>query len=75
MATNDYYQPYQPRMEVEKEIHKMISLAIDEKNTELVSFQKRMTRYANHLLLFLRHPKVLSDNDASERAIRNVKVK
>ncbi len=34
-----------------------------------------MTRYANHLLLFLRHPKVPTDNNASEKAIRSVKVK
>ena len=34
-----------------------------------------MVHYASHLLLFLRHPKVPVDNNASEKAMRNVKVK
>jgi len=75
MAINDYRQPYQPRTDLEKAVGKMISLPIDNKYAELVSFQKRMARYSNYLLLFLKNPRVPADNNASERAIRNVKVK
>jgi len=42
---------------------------------ELVLFQKRMLKYKDYILTFLYHPKVPPDNNGSERAIRNVKVK
>jgi hypothetical protein len=48
---------------------------LDENHKELVSFQKRMLKYKDYILTFLYHPKVPPDNNGSERAIRNVKVK
>ena len=48
---------------------------LDENHKELVSFQKRMLKYKEYILTFLYHPKVPPDNNGSERAIRNVKVK
>ena len=42
---------------------------------EMVSFQKRITKYKDHVFTFLYHPNVPPDNNGSERAIRNVKVK
>lgn len=42
---------------------------------ELVAFHKRMVKYKNYLFNFLLDPLIPPDNNASERAIRNVKVK
>ena len=53
----------------------MLTYRLDKKLKELVSFQKRMLKYKDFILTFLYHPKVPPDNNGSERAIRNVKVK
>jgi transposase/regulator of replication initiation timing len=42
---------------------------------ELVPFHKRIVKYRNYLFNFLLDPMIPPDNNASERAIRNVKVK
>ena len=42
---------------------------------EVVTFQKRMNKYKDYLFTFLYYPEVPPDNNASERAIRNIKVK
>ncbi len=47
----------------------------DQKNKELYTFYKRMCRERQHLFTFLFLDDVPPDNNASERAIRNVKVK
>lgn len=39
------------------------------------TFFKRMTKYKDYLFNFLHYPDVPADNNGSERAIRNVKVK
>ncbi|MCF8390960.1 MAG: transposase, partial [Bacteroidales bacterium] len=36
---------------------------------------KRMNKYKDYIFSFLYHPEVPPDNNASERAIRNIKVK
>lgn len=53
----------------------MLTYRLDKKLKELVSFQKRMLKYKDFILTFLYHPKVPPDNNGSERAIRDVKVK
>jgi transposase len=47
----------------------------DSKHKKLYTFYKRMCRERQHLFIFLFIENVPSDNNASERAIRNVKVK
>ena len=75
MDPGDYYQPLQKRTDLEKRLTKLLASRIDQKHKELVSFQKRMMKYKDFILTFLYHPKVPPDNNGSERAIRNVKVK
>jgi len=48
---------------------------LNPKHKELVTFQKRIIKYRDHILTFLYHPDVPADNNGSERTIRNVKVK
>ena len=71
----EYYQPIEQRTELEDMLKKLLASRIDEKHKELVSFHKRMLKYKDYILTFLYHPKVPPDNNGSERAIRNVKVK
>lgn len=71
----DYFGPVKERTELENRLKKLLTSRLDENHKELVSFQKRMMKYENYILTFLYHPKVPPDNNGSERAIRNVKVK
>ena len=71
----DYYQPLQERTDLERRLNRLLAYRIDENHKELASFQKRMQKYKDFILTFLYHPKVPPDNNGSERAIRNVKVK
>lgn len=75
MDPGDYYQPLQERTDLEMRLRKLLASPIDESHKELVSFQKRMLKYKDFILTYLYHPKVPPDNNGSERAIRNVKVK
>jgi len=75
LTPGDYYQPVKERTELESRLEKLLAYEIDEKLKELVSFRKRMLKYKDYILTFLYHPKVPPDNNGSERAIRNVKVK
>jgi transposase len=71
----DYYGPLEKRTILENRLKKLLVSRLDENHKELVSFQKRMLKYQDYILTFLYHPKVPPDNNGSERAIRNVKVK
>ena len=71
----DYYRPVRERTDLENKLKKLLTCRFDVKLKELVSFQKRMLKYKDYILTFLYHPKVPPDNNGSERAIRNVKVK
>lgn len=75
LMPHDYYYPMRERDKLEKELSDLLSYQIDQKYNETVTFQKRMKKYKEYLFTFLYHPKVPPDNNASERAIRNVKVK
>lgn len=59
----------------ENEPESLLNEPLDPKQKELISFQKRITKYRDYLFTFLYHPDVASDNNGLGRAIRNVKVK
>jgi len=71
----DYYYPIPQREIIQKRLRKLVDYPINEKYKELFTFQKRMKKYENYIFTFLYHPKVPPDNNASERAIRNIKIK
>lgn len=70
-----YYCPNQLRSDLENELECLLQEPLDPKHKEMISFQKRITKYRDHVFTFLYHPDVPADNNGSERAIRNVKVK
>jgi len=55
--------------------HKLLDAKINEDLEEVVTFQKRLIKYHSYLFNFLTHPDIPPDNNASERAVRNFKVK
>lgn len=63
------------RVSIIQELQKLLEHPPDKDHKELYTFYKRMRREQDHLLVFLYLENVPSDNNASERAIRNVKVK
>ena len=63
------------RAGLEAVLHRLLEKKIPEKQKEVIAFQKRIVKYRQHLFTFLYHQEVPPDNNASERAIRNVKVK
>jgi transposase len=71
----DYNSPNQARDKLEKELNDLLEEPLNPKHKELVTFQKRIIKYSDYILTFLYHPDVPPDNNGSERAIRNVKVK
>ncbi len=62
-------------IDLEKSLDDILAIIQIPEHTEAVSLQKRFLKYRNSIFTFLYHLKVPPDNNASERAIRNVKVK
>jgi len=72
---SDYYYPNHDRIHLERELDSLLGETLNLKDKELITFQKRIIKYRDHVFTFLYHPDVPADNNGSERAIRNVKVK
>lgn len=60
---------------VEEEISRMLEEEIKSDKKEYASFQKGVRKHKDYLFTFLKHKDVPFDNNASERAIRPVKIK
>ena len=74
MAPKDYGRNTK-RVQIILRLQKLLENRPEKQHKELFSFYKRMCREGQHLFTFLYLPKVPPDNNASERAIRNIKVK
>jgi len=75
MTHLDYKQNNPNRSDIIKRFDNLLSKPPDKKHKELYTFYKRMLRDRDHIFTFLFIPEVPPDNNASERAIRNIKVK
>lgn len=75
MPPEDYNSTNSERDRIISTYQKLLEQPPDKKHKELHSFYKRMVKYKNHVFPFLHHQNVPPDNNASERAIRNIKVK
>lgn len=63
------------RATLEERMDQLLVVDIDREQKELVTFSKLLIRYRQNLLVFLHEVNVPPDNNGSERAIRNIKVK
>jgi transposase len=75
MKQEDYYKNHPPKIDIENRFKDLLDQAVNQDFKEVVTFHKRMAKYETYLFNFLRYPDVPPDNNGSERAIRNVKVK
>ena len=75
LVPSHYYYPNQLRSDLENELECLLQEPLDPTHKEMISFQKRIIKYRDHVFTFLYYPDVPADNNGSERAIRNVKVK
>ncbi|MFS4474719.1 IS66 family transposase [Chryseobacterium sp. T20] len=71
----EYQHPIKERSDIEAILDSLLRQKIDPQHIEVLTFQKRILKYRKYLLTFLYHNDVPPDNNSSERAIRNVKVK
>lgn len=70
------YRGNNPQRELLSErLAKLLGQPIDKSLKELCTFQNRMKKHKDFILTFLYHAGVPPDNNSSERAIRNIKVK
>ncbi|MEA1873458.1 MAG: transposase [Bacteroidota bacterium] len=75
MKDDDYVLDNPQRIYIEKRMNVFLNYNTPDNHKELITFKKRLIKYRNYLFTFLYHPKVPPDNNASERGIRNIKVK
>lgn len=75
MTVADYYGQPPERLKIMDNFKLLLNQELPAQHKELVTFQKRLIRYQNFVFTFLYNPKVPPDNNSSERAIRNIKVK
>ena len=75
MGYRDYFGNNSQRDNIIKRFDKLLGEPPDKGHKELYTFYKRMLRDREHVFTFLFIPEVPPVNNASDRAIRNVKVK
>ncbi|MCK5776779.1 MAG: IS66 family transposase [Bacteroidales bacterium] len=75
MRSVDYNILNPKRLQIEKRLNRLIDYDIPPDKPELIRFQKRMRKYSDYIFTFLYRIEVPPDNNASERAIRNIKIK
>ena len=71
----DYYIQNPKRKNIEKRLDRLLNYSLPPNHKELITFQKRLVKYRDYIFTFLHMPQVPPDNNSSERAIRNIKVK
>jgi transposase len=75
LIPTDYFYPQSNTILIENWLNELLKKPIDKNQKELVVFRKRMIKYKPFIFTFLHYYDVPPDNNGSERAIRNVKVK
>jgi transposase len=75
LLPQDYHKTLNQRTEFEKRLNKLLKEPIKKKHTIALSLQNRLVKHRQHIFTFLYYHEVPPDNNGSERAIRNVKVK
>lgn len=71
----EYYYPMPERTKLENQLTELINQDLPTAAKDIIKMQNRLYRYQDYIFKFLYHPDVPPDNNASERSIRNLKVK
>ncbi len=75
LEPNDYVNENENVILLEKQLDVLLQTGLADKHKKVQAFIKRLNKNRDAIFTFLHHPKVPPDNNASERAIRNAKVK
>jgi transposase len=75
MTLNQYTEPCKERDDLLLEFGKLIDQKLPDKISKIFPFRKRLLKRRHQIFTFLFCPQVPYDNNGSERAIRNIKVK
>ena len=75
LQPHDYLSPNEKVMRIQQQLDELLCTDLESKNKKVQAFIKRLNKNHNAIFTFLYHPKVPPDNNGSERAIRNAKVK
>lgn len=75
LAAPEDYQENKQRQMLLIRLHELLHFTLNEKHKKTRNLQKSLLKHQHYILYFLYHPKVPPDNNGSERAIRNIKVK
>ncbi len=75
LQPNDYLNEDERVKFLETQLDSLLKTDLDTKNKKVQAFIKRLNKNRQSIFTFLHHLKVPPDNNASERAIRNAKVK
>jgi transposase len=75
LAPEQYTGPMEERDKILAEFEILVNSPFPEGAPKMVPFQKRLQKRSNQIFTFLFFPDVPHDNNGSERAIRNIKVK
>jgi transposase len=75
LLPEDYHKTLIQRTQFEERLTKLLQEHIKKKYPLALSLQNRLVKYRQHIFTFLYYHQVPPDNNGSERAIRNVKVK
>jgi transposase len=75
LLPRDYQKTINQRTEFEQRLAQLLNEPINKDHSIAVSLQNRLIKYQQHIFTFLYYHDVPPDNNGSERAIRNVKVK
>ncbi len=74
-VTADYYYPDIRRQTLFDKLHQLLLYPIEEQHKKAKTLQKKLSAKQECVLYFLEQSNVPPDNNGSERAIRNIKVK
>jgi len=75
LLPQQYYQPDEKRNDLVKKLAELLLSTINSEHSKAKTLQKNLIKHQNSILNFLWHLKIPPDNNGSERAIRNIKVK
>ncbi len=75
LQSHDYLSPNEKVMRIQQQLDEHLRTDFTYQHKKVQTFIKRLNKNHDAIFTFLYHPKVPPDNNGSERAIRNAKVK
>ncbi len=73
--TVQQYYGVSPERHLQERLMELLNAPVDPTYKKVKTLQKSLLKHQQYVLYFLYHPKIPPDNNGSERAIRNIKVK